>query len=44
MNKSGFHKSKQYIYFKAGVYNQNNTVEKNDYVQATFYQLETTHK
>lgn len=43
MSKSGYNKSNQYMYFKAGVYNQNKTGEKTDYVQATFYQLENNH-
>ena len=32
-----------YMYFKAGVYNQNNSGEESDYVQATFYYLTHTH-
>jgi len=32
-----------YLYFKAGVYNQNNGGEANDYVQATFFELSNTH-
>jgi hypothetical protein len=43
MSNSGYRKSDQYMYFKAGVYNQNNTGESNDYVQATFYQLDNSH-
>jgi poly(beta-D-mannuronate) lyase len=31
------------VYFKAGVYNQNNTGNEGDYVQATYYALERTH-
>jgi hypothetical protein len=31
------------LYFKAGVYNQNNTGESGDYVQATFFALSQTH-
>jgi poly(beta-D-mannuronate) lyase len=31
------------LYFKAGVYNQNNTGDVSDYVQATFFILEHTH-
>lgn len=31
------------LYFKAGVYNQNNTGDADDYVQATFFALEVTH-
>jgi len=31
------------LYFKAGVYNQNNTGTSTDYVQATFYSLAHTH-
>lgn len=43
MTNSGYKKSDQYMYFKAGVYNQNKSGEPTDYVQATFYQLENTH-
>ncbi len=43
MTNSGYDKSNQYMYFKAGVYNQNNTGDNTDYVQATFYQLENKH-
>jgi poly(beta-D-mannuronate) lyase len=32
-----------YLYYKAGVYNQNNTGDSTDYVQATFYSLTHTH-
>ena len=35
-----------WMYFKAGVYNQNNkdfTVDQSDYVQATFYTLDVSH-
>jgi len=32
-----------YLYYKAGVYNQNNTGDASDYVQATFYSLTHTH-
>ncbi|HUR39714.1 MAG TPA: polysaccharide lyase family 7 protein [Verrucomicrobiae bacterium] len=31
------------MYFKAGVYNQNNTGSTSDYAQATFYSLVATH-
>jgi hypothetical protein len=31
------------MYFKAGVYNQNNTGSSSDYVQATFYSLTQSH-
>ncbi|OBQ57467.1 polysaccharide lyase family 7 protein [Tamlana sp. s12] len=43
MTNSGFNVGGQYMYFKAGVYNQNNTGDDNDYVQATFYALEKSH-
>jgi hypothetical protein len=43
MSNSGYRKNDQYMYFKAGVYNQNNTGEDTDYVQATFYQLDNSH-
>jgi poly(beta-D-mannuronate) lyase len=31
------------MYFKAGVYNQNRSGDPEDYVQATFYELENNH-
>ncbi|EWH08621.1 cyclic nucleotide-binding domain-containing protein [Catenovulum agarivorans DS-2] len=44
MSDSGFHTgTDQYMYFKAGVYNQNNSGDPNDFVQATFYRLHNTH-
>ncbi len=43
MSSSGYDAGGQYMYFKAGVYNQNNTGDATDYVQATFYALEHTH-
>ncbi|CAH0525354.1 Alginate lyase [Vibrio hippocampi] len=43
MSESGYDQGGQYMYFKAGVYNQNKTGEPNDYVQATFYDLSVTH-
>jgi len=43
MATSGFNVGGQYMYFKAGVYNQNNTGDLDDYVQATFYELEKSH-
>lgn len=43
MANSGFNVGGQYMYFKAGVYNQNNSGDDNDYVQATFYDLEKSH-
>ncbi len=43
MTGSGYDVAKEYLYFKAGVYNQNNTGEATDYVQATFYELEHRH-
>ncbi len=43
MSNSGYDLGKQYMYFKAGVYNQNNTGEAKDYVQATFYSIENSH-
>ncbi len=44
MRHSGYDKGDQWMYFKAGVYNQNNTGRANDYVQATFYQLSASHQ
>jgi poly(beta-D-mannuronate) lyase len=43
MSNSGYDQGGQYMYFKAGVYNQNNTGTGSDYVQATFYSLSNTH-
>nr|QGU34249.1 alginate lyase [Marinimicrobium sp.] len=43
MSSSGYSSGGQYMYFKAGVYNQNNSGNSDDYVQATFYSLEHTH-
>jgi poly(beta-D-mannuronate) lyase len=39
--ESGY--NNQYLYYKAGVYNQNNTGDGADYVQATIYSLTHTH-
>ena len=43
MRESGYDVTNDYLYFKAGVYNQNNTGDPDDYVQATFYALENSH-
>ena len=43
MKKSGYDKSGVYQYFKAGIYNNNNTADKDDYTQVTFYNLEISH-
>ncbi|XMO87543.1 polysaccharide lyase family 7 protein [Algibacter sp. AS12] len=43
MTNSGFNVGGQYMYFKAGVYNQNNSGDGDDYAQATFYALEKSH-
>lgn len=44
MSNSGYDVADDYMYFKAGVYNQNNSGKDNDYVQATFYELKNSHK
>lgn len=44
MKDSGYSKGNQYMYFKAGVYNQNNSGNPKDYVQATFYYLNNIHE
>lgn len=44
MSASGYNKNNQYMYFKAGVYNQNNSGNPKDYVQATFYHLDNQHE
>ena len=43
MSESGYDSSDEYLYFKAGVYNQNKTGRADDYVQATFYSLRNLH-
>lgn len=43
MTNSGYDREDQYMYFKAGVYNQNNTGDQHDYVQATFYHIDNSH-
>ncbi len=43
MTNSGYDVADDYMYFKAGVYNQNKTGDPEDYVQATFYRLKTSH-
>lgn len=44
MKDSGYSAGNQYMYFKAGVYNQNNGGAEGDYVQATFYHIHNIHK
>jgi len=43
MTHSGYDAADDYMYFKAGVYNQNKTGDPTDYVQATFYKLDVSH-
>lgn len=43
MTDSGYDVANDYMYFKAGVYNQNDSGDPDDYVQATFYELEAGH-
>ncbi|WP_104024607.1 polysaccharide lyase family 7 protein [Vibrio hyugaensis] len=43
MSESGYDVGGKYMYFKAGVYNQNISGDPDDYVQATFYKLEKSH-
>jgi len=43
MSNSGYDEGDQYMYFKAGVYNQNNSGDLHDYVQATFYKIDNIH-
>ncbi|CAM3142174.1 polysaccharide lyase family 7 protein [Vibrio rarus] len=43
MSKSGYGEGGQYMFFKAGVYNQNKSGKADDYAQATFYKLKVTH-
>lgn len=44
IRKSKYDDKEEYMYFKAGVYNQNKTGEDFDYVEATFYSLSNMHK
>ena len=43
MAKSGYSVPGEYMYFKAGVYNQNKTGKPTDYTMATFYAIENSH-
>jgi poly(beta-D-mannuronate) lyase len=43
MSESGYDVDNDYMYFKAGVYNQNDTGDADDFAQATFYELEASH-
>ena len=43
MSDSGYDARDEYLYFKAGVYNQNNSGADDDYVQATFFRLDNLH-
>ena len=43
MSDSGYDVENDFMYFKAGAYNQNDTGEPDDYAQVTFYELEATH-
>ena len=43
MTGSGYDAPDDYMYFKVGVYNQNNSGDKDEYDQATFYKIETSH-
>ena len=40
---SGYDVPEEWMYFKAGVYTQNNTGDETDFDQATFYELENFH-
>lgn len=43
MTNSNYDEGGQYMYFKAGVYNQNNSGHRHDFVQATFYSITNSH-
>jgi len=43
MSESGYDVGGRYMYFKAGVYNQNKSGDNEDFVQATFYKIKTSH-
>ena len=40
---SGYDVQEEWMYFKAGVYNLNNTGDAEDFAQATFYELAASH-
>jgi len=44
MTDSGYDVTNDYMYFKAGVYTQNDSGDPQDYDQATFYALENKHQ
>jgi len=44
MSESKYDAGGQYMYFKAGVYNQNKTGKADERATATFYELKVTHE
>ena len=44
MSKSKYDAGGQYMFFKAGVYNQNKTGKADERTTATFYELKVTHE
>ncbi|WP_045499087.1 polysaccharide lyase family 7 protein [Vibrio hyugaensis] len=44
MSKSGYDDPDNYMYFKAGIYLQDNSSDDHDYAQVTFYELDNSHK
>jgi len=44
MSDSGYAVAGEFMYFKAGAYNQNDSGDDDDYVQATFYALDHAHE
>jgi len=43
MRRSGYDQKNDFMYFKAGAYNQNKSGRPDDYVQVTFYKLSATY-
>lgn len=43
MTNSGYNLAGQYVYFKAGAYLQDNSANKDDYAQTTYYKLQNWH-
>ena len=43
ISESRYQLGGQYMYFKACVYNLNNSDDPKEYTQATFYKIENTH-
>ena len=43
MTGSGYDRSDEWMYFRAGSYSQNNTADSDDFDQVTIYSITNTH-